>query len=121
MTREAVNSQILALAAQGTPLKAMARTTGVSRQTIRRIVRGQRHDIFRTRQSSLDPWLVQLEAEWTGGCHVGAELWRKLRGSGFAGSLRVVGEWTTRRRNDELGQLAGPSLSARTIARGLTV
>ncbi len=87
MTREAVNSQILALAAQGTPLKAMARTTGVSRQTIRRIVRGQRHDIFRTRQSSLDPWLVQLEAEWTGGCHVGAELWRKLRGSGLRGDL----------------------------------
>ncbi len=33
VTREAVNSQILALAAQGTPLKAMARTTGISRQT----------------------------------------------------------------------------------------
>ena len=111
-----------ALAAQGIPLKAMARTTGLSRQTIRKIVRGQRHDMFRTRQSSLDPWLVRLEAEWTGGCRVGAELWRRLRASGFAGSLRVVGEWATRRRRDDrLGQPAGPSLSARTIARGLTV
>lgn len=55
MTREAVNGQVLALASQGVPLKAMARTTGLSRQTIRKIVRGQRHAIFRTRQSSLDP------------------------------------------------------------------
>jgi transposase len=122
MTREAVNGQVLALAAQGVPLKTMARTTGVSRQTIRKIVRGQRHDMFRTRLSSLDPWRVRLEAEWTGGCHVGAELWRRLRASGFAGSLRVVGEWATRRRRDDrFGQSAGTSPSARTIARGLTV
>ena len=72
--REAVNGEILALAAQGVSLKAMARTTGLSRQTIRKIVRGQRHDVFRTRQSSLDPWRVRLEAEWNGGCRVGAEL-----------------------------------------------
>jgi transposase len=122
VTREAVNSQVLALAAQGIPLKAMARTTGLSRQTIRKIVRGQRHDVFRTRQNTLDPWLVRLEAEWNGGCRVGAELWRRLQASGFAGSLRVVSEWATRRRRDDrLGQPAGPSLSARTIARGLTV
>ena len=122
VTREAVNGEVLALAAQSVPLKAMARTTGLSRQTIRKIVRGQRHDVFRTRQSSLDPWRVRLEAEWKGGCRVGAELWRRLRASGFAGSLRVVGEWATRRRRDDrLGQSAGPSPSARTIARGLTI
>lgn len=121
-TREAVSRQVLALASQGVPLKAIARTTGLSRQTIRKIVRGQRHDIFRTRQSSLDPWIVRLEAEWTGGCRVGAELWRRLRASGFSGSLRVVSEWTTRRRRDDrLGHPAGSPLSARTIARGLTV
>lgn len=121
-TREAVNSQILALTAQGTPLKVMPRTTGVSRQTIRKIVRGQRHDIFRTQQCSLDPWRAQLEAEWASGCRVGAELWRRIQAAGFVGSLRVVGEWATRRRRDDrLGQPAGPSMSAQTIARGLTV
>ena len=110
---------VLGSAAQ---IAELARTTGLSRQTIRKIVRGQRHDVFRTRQSSLDPWRVRLEAEWKGGCRVGAELWRRLRASGFAGSLRVVGEWATRRRRDDrLGQSAGPSPSARTIARGLTV
>ena len=53
--RETLNRQILALAGQGVPIRAMARTTGVSRQTIHKILRGQRHDTFRNRQSSLDP------------------------------------------------------------------
>jgi transposase len=98
----------------------MARTTGVSRQTIRKILRGQRHDTFRNRQSSLDAWLLALEAEWNAGCRVAAELWRRLRASGFAGSLRVVSEWTTRRRRDEkLGLATGASMSARTIARSI--
>jgi transposase len=119
--REALNQQIQALAGQGVPLKAMARTTGVSRQTIRKILRGQRHDTFRNRQSSLDAWSIMLEAEWNAGCRIGAELWRRLKASGFAGSLRVVSEWATRRRRDEkLGHPAGAALSARTIARNMT-
>jgi transposase len=113
--RETLNRQILDLAGQGVPIRAMARTTGVSRQTIRKILRGQRHDTFRNRQSSLDPWSLALEAEWNAGCRVGAELWRRLKASCFAGSLRVVSEWTTRRRRDEkLGHAAGASMSART-------
>ena len=99
----------------------MARTTGVSRQTIRKIVRGQRHDTFLNRQSSLDTWSLTLEAEWDARCRVGAELWRRLKSSGFAGSLRVVSEWTTRRRRDEkLVHAAGTSMSARTIVRSMT-
>lgn len=119
--RESLNRQIQDLAGQGVSIKAMARTTGVSRQTIRKILRGQRHDTFRNRQSSLDAWSLTLEAEWNAGCRVGAELWRRLKASGFAGSLRVVSEWTTRRRRDEkLGHAVGASLSARTIARSMT-
>ncbi|WP_079730977.1 MULTISPECIES: ISL3 family transposase [Novosphingobium] len=119
--REALNRQILELAEQGMPIKRMARMTGVSRQTIRKVLRGQRHDTFRSRGSSLDAWSLALEAEWNAGCRVGAELWRRLKASGFAGSLRVVSEWATRRRRDEkLGHTAGSSLSARTIARSLT-
>ena len=111
VTREAVNDRIPALAAQGVPLKTMARMTGVSRQTIRKIVRGQRHDIFRTRQSSLDPWRVRLEAEWTGGCRNGAKLWRRLQASGFAGSLRFL------RR---MGHPPSPRRQARSNRRTVT-
>ncbi|BBC99521.1 MULTISPECIES: helix-turn-helix domain-containing protein [Sphingomonadaceae] len=60
---EALNLQIIDRAGQGVPIKAVARTTGVSRNTIRKILRGQRHHTFRTRQSSLDAWWLTLEAE----------------------------------------------------------
>lgn len=120
-SREALNRQIIDLAGQGMPIKAMARTAGISRQTIRKVLRGQRHDTFRSRQSSLDAWSLTLEAEWNTGCRIGAELWRRLKASGFAGSLRVVSEWATRRRRDEkLGHAGGAGLSARTIARSMT-
>jgi hypothetical protein len=36
------------------------------------------------------------------GCRNGAELWRRLRARGFSGSLRVVTEWATRCRRDEV-------------------
>lgn len=105
----------------GVPIKAVARITGVSRQTIRKVLRGQRHDTFRCRQSSLNAWSLTLEAEWAAGCQVGAELWRRLKVCGFAGSLREVSEWATRRRRDEkLGHTGGASLSARAIARSMT-
>jgi transposase len=52
--REEVNETVLNLHRGGTSLKAIVRTTGVSRQTVRRIVRGTRDDVFRSRESSLD-------------------------------------------------------------------
>jgi transposase len=45
--------------------------------------------------------LAWPDAEWSAGCHNGAELWRRLRATGFRGSLRVVAEWATRRRRAE--------------------
>lgn len=49
--------------------------------------------MFRSRQSALDKHPPFLDAQWTGGCRNGAELWRRLKGQGFKGSLRVVAEW----------------------------
>jgi transposase len=87
-------------------------------------LRGERDDVFvfRVRASSLEPWLVQLDEAWSGGCRNGAELWRRLRRAGFGGSLRVVSEWTTRRRRAEAAQASGPRRrpSARKIAMMLT-
>lgn len=45
--------------------------------------RGERADIFRTRQGSLDPHLPYLDTQWEAGCRNGAELWRRLRNGGF--------------------------------------
>ena len=57
------------------------RRTGYSRGLIRKILRGQRSDIFRTRSSSLEPYLLWLASQWTAG--FGAALWRALRQQTF--------------------------------------
>ena len=87
------------------------------------MIRGERTDVFRTRQSSLAAHLPLLDAQWAAGCRSGAELWRRLQEHGFRGSLRVVSEWTTwRRRADTASdQQLQRVPSARTIARLMTI
>ena len=104
------------------PIKTIARTTGHSRKLVRNVLRGLTGDVFRARQSSLDAYLPQLDAAWTAGCRNGAELWRRLRASGFTGSLRVVGEWATRRQRSERAPegASGKVPSARILSRLMT-
>lgn len=110
------------MAAEGIPIKHIVRGTGLSRGSVRRIVRGEHEDVFRVRQNSLTPWLPRLEQEWAAGCRNATELWRRLRAAGFGGSLRIVGEWSTRQRRAESAVLsgAGKCLPARTIAQLMT-
>lgn len=121
--REEVNAAIVALHNQGVPIKEIVRRVGHSRGLVRKVIRGSRSEVFRTRESTLDRFLSILDEEWCSGCRNGAELWRRLKTRGFIGSLRVVTEWATRRRRSE--QTTGPHLqkvpSARSIARMLTV
>src|SRR3546814_13010514 len=53
---------------------------------------------------------------------LGAALWRRLKKQGFRGSLRVVTEWATRRRQSERidAETLNRVPSARTIARLIT-
>jgi transposase len=122
LLRQKTNAQIDALARDGLAIKAIVNNTGSSRKTIRAVLRGERAEVFRARTSSLEAWLIQRDAEWTGGCHNGAALWRRLQAVGFTGSLRVVGEWATRRRHCERARHSlSRTPSARRLARVMTV
>jgi transposase len=113
---------IMDLARKGTPIKEIVRRTGRSRKLVRSVLRGADGDVFRSRVTSLEPHLARLDGEWRAGCRKGAELWRRLWAAGFRGSLRVVTEWTTRRRRSEAGGLAPDQRmpSARRVSRLMT-
>ena len=91
-------------------------------ENVRDVLRGQRTDVFRVRQSSLEAHLPWLDEQWAAGQRNGAALWRQLKDPGFRGSLRVVGEWASRRRRaDKMENGLGHAPAARTIARLLTI
>jgi transposase len=122
LRRQEAYGTIADLVSNKVPLKEIVRRTGRSRNFVRQISRGAGTDVFRTRQSTLDGHLPFLEAQWTGGCRNGAELWRRLTRQGFEGSLRVVTEWATRRRRAERAsdQQLRKIPAARSIARLMT-
>ncbi|GAB4072540.1 hypothetical protein GCM10028812_50670 [Ancylobacter sonchi] len=121
--REETNGVILDLAKAGVTIKDIVRRTEYSRGLVRRVLRGQRSDVFRTRESSLELFLPWLDAQWAAGHRNGAELWRRLGQQGFRGSLRVVTEWATRRRRAEAveGGVLNRTPSARALARLMTL
>jgi len=122
--RRQENNQIIKeLASTGTSIKEITRRTGRSRKLVRSVLRGGDGDMFRCRTSTLDAHLAKLDAEWQAGCRNGAELWRRLRATGFRGGLRVVTEWTTRRRRSETAGLELPRRTppARQLSRLMTM
>ena len=64
LRREETNTAIMALVRDGVPLKEIVRRTGRSRKLVRQVSRGERTDIFRSRQSSLEAHLPFLDAQW---------------------------------------------------------
>jgi transposase len=86
------------LRGQGLSLKAIARTLGLGRKTVRRWLRAGQAPTWRHAGTSiLDPYQADLEERWQSGCHNAAALWRDLKAQGFPGQPGIVRAWATRR------------------------
>lgn len=76
-------SVILALSKEEVAIKENVRRTDHSRGTVRRVLRGERSDVFRTPETSLEAYLPWLDRQWAAGRQNGAALWRSLQAQGF--------------------------------------
>jgi transposase len=74
LRREETNAAIIKQAEAGASIKEVMHLTGHSRGLARRMLGGQRSDVFRVRESSLEHHLLWLDAQWAAGHHNGADL-----------------------------------------------
>ncbi len=107
--RVQAHGEVRRLHQHGVPIRHIARDLALSRNTVRRWVRGEQPELHRPRMHSLDPWRAVLERRWAEGCRNGARLWRDLRDAGFKGGMRVVTEWANRQRLAEPERQFGPA------------
>lgn len=86
-------ARVHALRAAGADIADIARTVGVSRETVYRYLRmAQPPERKRPkpRRKVLDAYLPYLLRRWDEGCHDGMRLWREIRDQGFAYSSTNV-------------------------------
>jgi transposase len=84
--RDARFAEVARLRGQGLSLKAIARTLGMGRKTVRRWLRAGQAPTWRHADrgtSILDPYRAYLEERWQAGCHNAAALWRDLKARAF--------------------------------------
>ncbi|MGF7212724.1 DNA-binding transcriptional regulator YiaG [Skermanella aerolata] len=102
--RDARFAEVARLRGQGLSLKAIARTLGLGRRTVRRWLRAGQAPTWRHADrgtSILDPYRAYLEERWQAGCHNAAALWRDLKAQGFPGQSGIVRAWATQRRRQD--------------------
>jgi transposase len=90
----------------GADVAHIARTVGVSRETVYRYLRlpgPPARMRLPARRAALDPYLPYLERRWAEGCRNAKRLWREIREQGFAHSYSGVARFAARLRRAERG------------------
>jgi len=108
--RVAAYEAVHALQKEGTPVAAIARVVGISRQTVYTYLRqerppGPKRPQFRWSDQVLTPYIPHLLRRWRQGCTDSAQLWREIRARGYTHSARTVSRFITQlRRAGEAGR-----------------
>jgi transposase len=78
--------------------RAIARETGLARNTVRGWLAGGRPPTWRRgeRPGIVDPFVPHLHRRLAEGCRIATELWREIRDQGFRGKVVVVRAWVAR-------------------------
>jgi transposase len=123
--RVAAYERVHALRAAGADIADVARSVGVSRETVYRYLRmahppERKHP--KPRRKVLDPYLPYLLRRWDEGCHDGMRLWREVRALGFTASSSTVSRLVAglrrglpRPQRSALLRVAGPSARQVTL------
>jgi transposase len=102
------------LRAAGSDIAHIARTGGVSRETVYRYLRlpGPPERLrLPTRGTALTPYRPYLLRRWQEGCRNGRRLWREIRAQGFAASYATVARFVAQlRRAERVGQPAASAV-----------
>ncbi len=101
--RQARYEEVLALYREGLGQRAIARTLGVGRHTIRTFLRTGTFPERRVRTTGatiLTPFEPYLRERWDAGCQHVPTLWTDLRAQGFTGSIRTVRGHVARWRSE---------------------
>ncbi|MDP9373531.1 MAG: ISL3 family transposase, partial [Chloroflexota bacterium] len=102
----------------GADIAHIARTVGVSRETVYRYLRlpgPPARMRLPARRAALDPYRPYLERRWAEGCRNGKRLWREIREQGFAQSYSGVARFVARlRRAERTGQPTSATRRAAT-------
>ncbi len=101
--RQARYEEVMALHRQGLGQRAVARTLGVGRHTIRTFLRTGAFPERRVRTAGvtlLTPFDPYLRERWDAGCQHAPTLWAEVRARGFIGSLRTVRGHVARWRSE---------------------
>ena len=92
---------VVALHQEGHSHAAISRQTGLGRRTVRRYLRAgafPERAAAPARPTMLAPYEAYLRARWTEGCHNAHQLWREIRGQGYAGQAANVRRYLARWR-----------------------
>jgi transposase len=115
--RKARDEKVLTLHEQGLTLANIAHRLGITRATVRRIVRaGARQAGVRARRpSSISPYEDYLWTRWTNGCQNAFVLWREIQTQGYVGSYvhlrRELRGWRTEPSQRGRGRVQQPLLT----------